>query len=555
MEKFRKEVENLLKSKTTLKEAALEIPPDPLMGDFAFPCFALAKESKQSPNEIAESLAKEIPLTALIEKIAVKGPYLNFFVNKGKLIEETLKEIKESKSYGSKPNNKKTILIDYSHPNIAKPFGIGHLRSTVIGNSLKKIFQHLGYKVIGENYLGDWGTQFGKLIVAFNTWGDEEKLKEEPIKHLLDLYVQFHEEAKIHPELDDQARAAFKKLEDGDPAYYDIWHLFRELSLREFKKYYKELEVDFEFYSGEEFYMKMVDDAIIKLQNTVETKVDDGALIVELDNMPPFMLKKSDGASTYHSRDLAAVIYRLDRFKPEKLIYVVGAPQRLHFNQLFSVVDKMGLPSQKFIHVDFGHLNFKDAKMSTREGSIIFLEEVLDRAIEIAKKTINEKNPDLKNKEKVSRVIGIGAVIFADLTNDRVREMIFDWDKILDFEGETAPYLQYTYARISSIIRKANSEFKNVDVSLLEENDEFLIARKLAAFPTTVENAAEQLKPHVIARYLLDLGQLFNTYYQKYKVIQDNKELMNARLLLIDSVRNVIAQGLSLLGIKVVEEM
>jgi len=554
---LKQEVEELLKKITKKSKIALESPPDSSIGEFAFPCFQLSKELEKNPNEIAQDIAKTIPLSNLLEKVEVKGPYINFFINKKKLIKETLEEVSAAKVYGSKEQNKKTIFIDYSAPNIAKPFHIGHLRSTIIGNSFKKIFQYLGYKVVGENYLGDWGTQFGKLIVAFKKWGDQEKLESEPTNHLLEIYVKFHEEAKKNPELDDEAREAFKKLEDGDEELHSLWNKFRELSIKEFEITYKKLGIQFESYSGESVYVNQVEESIVKLQKHTETKIDDGALIVDLKSkdMPPFLLRKSDGATTYHARDLSAALYRLDRYKPEKLLYVVAAPQRLHFKQLFEVIDMMGIPSKNFIHVDFGMVKFADGKMSTRAGNIVLLDEVLDKVIELAKKTIETKNPNLKDKNKVAKIVGIGAIIFADLSTDRIRDVVFDWNKMLDFEGETAPYLQYTYARISSIIRKAGVELKDADFKKLKEKEEFLVVKKISEFSSTIQNAADNLKPHIIARYLLDLAQLFNNYYQKIKIIQEDKDLMKARLLLIDSVRKVIAQGLDLLGIQVIEEM
>ncbi len=529
----------------------LEVPPETQFGDYAFPCFKFASKMGKKPNKLAEELAGSLK-DELIENIEVKGPYLNFFLNKEICSREILNEaFLKKKKYGSSKDGKgKTILVEYSSPNIAKPFGIGHLRSTVIGNSLKKIFSHRGWKTISVNHLGDWGTQFGKLIVAYKNWGDEKKLEKDPIKHLLDVYVKFHSEAEINPELDEEARSEFKKMEENDKDNLALWELFKKLSLDEFEKYYKMLDISFDSFAGESSYTNKMEPAIEVLRESTKTEMSDGAMIVNLEdkNMPPFLLKKSDGATTYHTRDLAAALYRLEKYNPDKILYVVGAPQKLHFDQLFTVLGKMGHSKELFEHIDFGH--FKG--ISTRKGSIIFLEEVLDKAIELAKKTIVKKNPGLKNKDEVAQMIGIGAVVFADLSNDRVKDAVFDWDKFLNFEGETAPYVQYTHARCCSIIRKAGTKIGNtVDFSRVE--GEINLIKQIGKFGDALDQASKQYKPSILARYLLDLSSEFNSFYAKFKIIGEEEEKL--RLLIVDAVRNVLEVGLDLLGIKAPEEM
>jgi arginyl-tRNA synthetase len=557
--KAEKEIIDFLKKETKLKKIELEVPPDLKLGDFAFPCFELSKELKKKPSEIAKELKEKFKPTKSVSEAKVAGPYLNFFVDNGEAAEEVLTQIhKEKDKYGESNENKgKTVVMDYSHPNIAKPFGIGHLRSTVIGNALKKMYRALGYKVVGVNHLGDWGTQFGKLIVAYKAWGDDSELEKNSITHLLNIYVKFHEEAEIRPELIDEARSWFKRLEDGDEEAYSLWELFKKLSLDEFRKYYEKLDVEFESYHGEAFYNDKIDEAIKRVQGKTETEMSEGALIVNLgEEKPPLLLRKSDGASTYHTRDLAAAFYRLKEYNADKLIYVVGADQKLHFEQLFEVLSRVGIDKEKLEHTYFGLMKFAKGKMSTREGNIIFLEEVLDKTIELAFKIIKEKNPDLENKHEVAEQVGIGAIIFGDLINDRVKDVVFSWDKILDFEGETAPYLQYAHARCCSILKKYGKKVDvKIDFSLLKENEERQLVMKLARFNKVIADAANHNKPHILAKYLIDIGQTFNSFYVEHQVISDDKDLAKARILLVDSVRQVISNGLGLLGVKAPSEM
>jgi arginyl-tRNA synthetase len=554
---FEDDIKELLKEYS--ENVILEIPPDPKLGDYAFPCFGLAKQLKKSPAEIARDISSKFRQTENIEKAEAAGPYVNFFVNKAKRAEIVLKDVMKKKDrYGSSRDGKgKTIVIDFSAPNIAKPFGIGHLRSTVIGNSLNKIYSFLGYKCIGVNHLGDWGTQFGKLIAAYTKWGDEKELEKEPIKYLYGLYVRFHTEAEKDEQLNDEARQWFKKLEDGDKEATKLWELFRELSLEEFKQHYAKLDIKFDSYNGESFYNKMLDKTIETVKSKIKTEISDDALIVNLDEyaMPPLLLRKSDEASTYATRDLAAALYRIKEYRPEKILYVVGVTQQLHFRQAFKVLELMGYKKEMFEHVNFGTMSFKEGKMSTRKGNIIFLEEVLDRAVELAGKIIEEKNPNLENKKRVAEQVAIGAMIFADLRNDRIKDIVFDWDKVLSFEGETGPYVQYTHARCCSVLRKARIIPNKADMKFLIHTEEDEVVKLLERFPEVINDAAKSNKPHILASYLIDLCQNFNNFYQKHTIVSMENEYSDARLILTDCVRTVLRSGIGLLGIKAVEEM
>jgi len=560
---FKQEIITLLAKETKLSEEDLAnliaVPPDSKLGDYAFPCFKLGKAKEE-----AEKLKTKIKLPHFVAKIEVAGPYLNFFLKNKIVMEETLSHIyQEQKEFGKQNLGKgKKILVEFSSPNIAKPFGIGHLRSTVIGSCLYKLYRALGYDVFGVNHLGDWGTQFGKLIAAYHKWGSEEELKHDPIKYLLHLYVKFHQEAEKDKSLENEARAEFKRLEDGNKESIALWEKFKELSLQEFRRIYNILEVNFDSFHGEGFYNNLLESSIKELQQKVKTTISEGALIVDLEkyNMPPFMLRKSDGASTYHTRDLAAALFRLRKYKPEKIVYVVGSEQRLHFQQLFKILELAGVEKNKLVHVDFGLFRFPEGKMSTRKGQVIFLEEVLNKAIELAGKIIEEKNPTLQNKKEVAVMVGVGAIIFADLSNDRIRDIDFDWNRMLSFEGETSPYLQYTHTRACSILRKAVKEHNqgvspHVNFELFEQAEEIAVVKKLYAYPEIIEKTALNYKPHHLAHYLIGLAQAFNEFYHKCPVLSEDKNQTKARLLLVDCVRQVLENGLNMLGIQAPEEM
>jgi arginyl-tRNA synthetase len=548
------------RDKAELRQA-IEIPPSMQLGDYAFPCFPLAKSLRKAPQAIAAELAGAFQPTRLVREARAIGPYVNFFVDRVAFNRLGLVAIVEQgAAYGASTQGAgRTIVIDYSSPNIAKPFGVGHLRSTVIGNALYKIYTHLGYEVVRINHLGDWGTQFGKLIVAFKRWGSEAELTAHPIQTLYELYVQFHSEVESQPALEDEARAWFKRLEDGDPEARAIWQRFRDLSLQEFARIYERLGIQFDSLAGESFYEPYLEATIERIRQAGLTTVSDQALIVDLQpyNMPPCLLRKKDEATLYATRDLAAAIYRHDTYAFTKMLYVVGADQRLHFQQIFKVLELMGFDwAQDCVHVDFGLIKFNEMKMGTRRGNIIFLEDVLDRAVELAEQIVHEKNPDLADKQAVAEAVGLGAVIFADLSTRRVKDVNFEWEKVLTFEGETGPYVQYTHARACSVLRKANQAVAlDADCSHLTQDEEFDLVRLLGNYPTVLHRAAESYEPFFVTDYLLTLSEHFNKYYHNHRILTDDAQIRAARLLLVKAVQLVIQSGLHLLGIKAPEEM
>jgi len=551
-------------------EPLLETPPEPEMGEIAFPCFALAKEFKKNPKDIAAELAKDI--SGRSEKywarVENRGPYLNFFVNYSKLGREVMEEL-VSGSYLTKwcsRGSNQVVVIDYSAPNIAKPFGIGHLRSTVIGNSLYRIYRAMGYKPVGINHLGDWGTQFGKLIAAYSRWGDKKALEQDPVNYLYGLYVDFHREADGNEHLEQEGREWFRKLEEGNEDAVKLWDAFCDFSLEEFKKIYHMLDIEFDHYLGESFYNEQLDRVVEYAWQKGIAKESEGAIVVDLEEygLPPCILKKKDGATLYITRDLAAAIYRYQEFEFSQMLYVVGAEQTLHFQQLFKVLELMGFAwAENCVHVPFGLIRFKDGKMSTREGNIILLKEVIDKAISLAFQTIQGKNPDLKDKEKVAEAVGIGAIKFGDLYHDRIKDVEFEWDRVLDFSGETAPYVQYAHARLCSILRRARdlngSRVCSIDISeaamLLEKEEEKTLVKHLALFADTVIKAQKNQKPSILARYLVDVSREFNRFYHSCSVLGEEGNLKEARLRLLEAARPVLREGLQMLGIKAPEEM
>ncbi len=565
MNAFRDDIIQFLKSRLPLDEAelqrAIEVPPSVQLGDYAFPCFPLAKILRKAPQAIAAELAAAFQPTALVKEARASGPYVNFFVDRVAYSRAGLGAIMaQDTGYGQSAEGEgKTVVIDYSSPNIAKPFGVGHLRSTVIGNALYRIYDHLGYRVIRINHLGDWGTQFGKLIVAFKRWGNETDLTAHAIQTLYDLYVRFHSEVETQPELDDEARSWFKRLEEGDSEARAIWQRFRDLSLQEFSRIYERLGISFDSQAGESFYEPYLEPTIERIRQAGLVTVSDQALIVDLHayNMPPCLLRKKDEATLYATRDLAAAMYRHETYGSWKMLYVVGADQRLHFQQVFKVLELMGFSWAKdCVHVDFGLIRFNDEKMGTRRGNIIFLEDVLDRAVELAEQIVHEKNPTLPNKRQVAEAVGIGAVIFTDLSTRRVKDVNFEWEKVLTFEGETGPYLQYTYARACSVLRKANQPVRaEADCSPLTQDDEFDLVRLLTDYPAVLSRAAEHYEPFFVTDYLLTLSERFNKYYHNYRILTDDAAVREARLLLVNGVQTVIQSGLNVLGIKAPQEM
>jgi len=539
----------------------LETPPNREMGDVAFPCFHLAKVFKKSPQMIALELAEKIK-DDLIEAKAM-GPYLNFYFNRSQYAAQLLEKILHEKGkYGESDIGKgKTIVVDYSSPNIAKPFSLPHLRSTMIGNAIVKLHQALGYKVIGINHLGDWGTQFGKEIVAYKKWGNDEAIQQKPIEELVKIYVKFHEEAKIHPELEDEARNWFKKLEEGDEEAVRLWKWFVEESLKEFKKIYQLLGVTFDYFMGESFYNDKMDRVIQELTDKNLLEESEGAMVVNLSEqeMPPAIIKKKDGSSIYATRDLAAALYRKDTFDFEKMFYVVGNEQALHFKQVFAVLKKMGYSwANNMVHVPFGLMLFENKKMSTRKGTIVLLEEVLEKSIAMADKIIEEKNPDLANRQEVAEAIGVGAVIFNDLKQHRMHEVNFSWEEALNFEGETGPYVQYTNARTQSLLRKSDldqDELKQIDGQYIQAESAWDLLLMLSQYPDVLTKAANRAEPSIIARYLLDISAQFNRFYHQERIITENKEEQRAKLALSLAVSYILQHGLAILGLKAPKEI
>ncbi|MBU3072852.1 arginine--tRNA ligase [Clostridium estertheticum] len=547
-------------------ESLIEIPPKPEMGEFAFPCFQLSKVMRKAPNMIAKDLKEKIEKDGF-EKIECFGPYLNFFLDKGAFIKNTVEKIlDEGDNYGSsKIGEGKNIVVEYSSPNIAKPFHVGHLFTTVIGNSLYKILSFEGYNCTGINHLGDWGTQFGKLIYAYKNWVDEDALVSEPIKELLRIYVKFHEEADLDPTLNEQAKMYFKKLEDGCDEEVELWTKFRDVSLVEFKKLYETLNVKFDSYAGESFYCDKMDD-IIKDIDAKGLLVDsNGAKVVMLDeyNIPPCIIKKSDGATIYATRDLAAATYRKKTYDFHKNIYVVGKDQALHFKQVFTTLKLMGNKwADDCVHVPFGTVRFADKKLSTRKGDVIFLDELLNQAVAKTLEVINEKNPELENKEDVAKKVGIGAIVFTYLKNHRERDIVFNWEEMLSFDGETGPYVQYTYARAKSILRKVEETSKNnvtdieLDYNKLNSKEEFELVKQLEGFQKSILFAIDKLEPSMVTRYVIDVAKAFNKFYNQYNIsnLKDEAD-KKAKIKMVEATCQVIKNALGLIGIEVVDRM
>ncbi|WIY63124.1 arginine--tRNA ligase [Bacillus arachidis] len=557
--KFAKSLFEVIESELSLEQITdlIETPKQDEFGDAAFPCFMLAKQYKKAPAIIAKEIAENLN-DSFFTKVEAVGPYVNVFFNRHIVSGDVLKTILvEKEEYGQGYfGREKTVVIDYSSPNIAKPFSMGHLRSTMIGNSLKHIAEKCGYEVVGINYIGDWGTQFGKLITAYKKWGNEELVKEDPIRELFKLYVQFHEEVKEKPELEEEGRAWFKKLEDGDEEAVFLWNWFRHESLKEFSRIYELLGVEFTNFQGEAFYNDKMDDFVEILEEKGLLEESDGAQVVNLEkeNMPPCLIKKSDGATLYATRDLTAALYRQNTYAFDKALYVVGAEQSLHFTQFFTVLKKLDYNwVDGMAHVPFGLILKDGKKMSTRKGKVVLLEEVLEEAITLAEQNIEEKNPNLKQKEEVAKQVGVGAVIFHDLKNERMHNIEFSLEKMLKFEGETGPYVQYTHARACSILRKENAEFE-IESFELSDDYSWSTIKLLNRFPEVIETAFSKNEPSHIAKYLLDVAQAFNKYYGNVRILEDNEE-KESRLALAYTVTIVLKEGLRLLGMGAPEEM
>lgn len=536
----------------------LEQPKSSDLGDIAFPAFSLAKVERKAPQAIAEDIAEKIDQSAF-EKVVATGPYVNFFLDKSKISDQVIKSVIEAGAdYGQQDEGHgQNITIDLSSPNIAKPFSVGHLRSTVIGDALSNIFRKMGYNTIKINHLGDWGKQFGLLMVAYKKWGSKEAVEANPIDELLKLYVRINAEIENDPELDEEGRKWFKKLEDGDPEATELWQWFRDESLVEFNRIYKLLGVEFDSLNGEAFYNDKMDEGVQILEDKGLLKESKGASIVELDdvNLPPAMIKKSDGATLYITRDIATAIYRARTYNFVKNIYAVGQEQSNHFRQLKAVLKKMGFDwSDDMVHVDFGLVTKNRQKLSTRKGNIILLEPTLQEAISRAKAQIEEKNPDLENKEEVAHAVGVGAVKFYDLKTDRRNGYDFDLEAMVSFEGETGPYVQYAYARIQSILRKANFTPSTDATYSLSDPESWEIIKLLQDFSRVVKRAAENYDPSLIAKYAINLAQAFNKYYAHTRILDESPE-RESRLALSYSTAVVLKEALRLLGVDAPEKM
>ncbi|WP_412096036.1 arginine--tRNA ligase [Bombilactobacillus mellis] len=553
-----KDVDNLTISPEQVQQM-VEIPKNSQLGDFAFPTFRLAKQLHQAPVEIAQNLAKDVD-SSQFTQVCAQGPYVNFFLQRKDIASTTIKEVMEQKNnFGSSSIGENAYIpIDMSSPNIAKPMSMGHLRSTVIGNSIALILNKLNYHPVKINHLGDWGTQFGKLMVAYKKWGSEADVKKDPITNLQKYYVKFHKLDKEHPELDEEAREWFKKLENGDEEATQLWQWFRSESLKSFMKIYDELGITFDSYNGEAFYNDKMDEILDLLEHKGLLQESKGAEIVDLGpDMPPALIKKSDGATLYITRDLAAALYRKRTYHFKKSLYVVGSEQSNHFEQLKAVLAKMGFTWAKDIeHIKFGLITTNGKKLSTREGRVILLENVLHDSVQLAQEQIEEKNPTLTNKEQVAHAVGVGAVIFHDLKNNRTDSFDFNLEDVVRFEGETGPYVQYTHARAMSILRKAGSQAQDEAAVFDTDVDDVTwdILKHLANFPETVQQAAQLREPSVIAKYALHLAKSFNHYYAQTKVLVDDDQLA-ARLNLVQAVAIVLKEALRLLGVQAPDEM
>ena len=537
----------------------LELPPDSAMGDYAFPCFKLARSLRKAPPMIAGELVKVINADFL-SRVEAVGGYLNFFIDKALYASSVIGEVRDKgEKYGSSDMGAgKTICIDYSSINIAKRFHIGHLSTTALGNALYKIYSFLGYKCVGINHLGDWGTQFGKMIAAYKHWGSREMVEQGGVQALSDLYVKFHAEAEKDPSLDDEGRAWFKKIETGDEEAISIWQWFKDLTLKDANRVYDMLGVKFDSYAGEAFYMDKMGPVIEELREKKLLKESDGAYVVDLEEygMPPCLIIKSDGATLYTTRDLAAAFYRKKTYDFTKCLYVVAYQQSLHFRQLFKVIELMGHEWAKDMeHVEFGMVSYEGQALSTRHGHVIYLEDLLNRSIEKARAIIDEKSPNLDDKDGVARKVGIGAVVFFALSAGRIKDIDFWWDRALNFEGETGPYVQYTYARCCSVLGKAPANLPDADYSTLDDAEAQDIVRLLEQFPKLVKEAAQRNEPSLITRYTVDLAQAYNKFYYEHRILDCEPATSAARIAITKAVRNVIGTGLTLIGVEPTEKM
>lgn len=564
---FKKIIADKIKEATNIEtiEEYIEVPSNKEMGDYSLPCFKLAKEMKKAPQVIANEIKEKLNIdNEIVKNVEVVNGYLNFYIAPNAIYKTVFEEMENAgEKYGEcEDGNGKDIVIDYSAPNIAKPFHIGHLRSTVIGGALYKIYKFLGYNVVGINHLGDYGTQFGKLIEGYKRWGNEYNIEEDPINELTKIYVRINALCKEDEKVLEECRNNFKKLEDGDEYCTNLWQKFRELSLKEFQRIYDLLNIEFDSLNGEAFYADKMQEVVDLLRKSGKLEESEGAEVINLEDkgMPPCLIIKSNGSTTYATRDLAAILYRARTYDFDKAIYVTSYEQILHFKQIFEVAKLLGLDKKYtdgLIHVPFGMVQLATGKMSTREGNIIKLEDLLNEAISRAREIIEEKNPVLENKEEIAKKVGIGAVIFNDLYNSRIKDEIFDWDTMLNFNGETGPYLQYMYVRTNSILEKVDNlpNGNEVDYELLNDEASINLIKAIYNFADSVKLAASKNEPYIISRYLINLAQLFSTFYNENKIIDDNEGLKQARVYLTYCTNIVLKEGATLLGIEMPERM
>lgn len=545
----------------------IEVPTDEKMGDYAFPCFRLTKEFRKAPDAIAAEIAEKLQKNPMFESVENVNAYVNIKIKRTDFIKDVIEDavLKGDSFTKSNEGEGKKVLVDYSSPNIAKPFHIGHIRSTVIGNALYLIYKNLGYDVVRINHLGDYGTQFGKMIVAYRKWGNKEDVQREPIKTLLSYYTKFHEEAGKNPELDEEARRVFVKLENGEAEEVALWKWFKEESLKEFEKVYKMLNIQFDSYAGESFYSDKIPAAVAQLEEKGLLKESQNSIIVDLDQfgLAPALVKKSDGSTLYITRDIAAALYRKDTYDFYKCLYVVASQQDLHFKQLFKVMELMGNQwAQNCIHVQFGMVSLAEGTLSTRKGRVVFLEDVLNKAVEKTREVVVEKGVVSENIDRVAEEVGIGAVVFNELAHNRIKDYTFDWDKVLNFEGETGPYVQYTHARSCSLLRKAGKDMvskaknlDNIDYEKLTSNTMYELAKLIHNMPEVIKEAADRYEPSVITRHVVKIAQGFNRFYNEERILQGDATGTVSRLTLVIATKNAIKNGLALLGIKAPERM
>jgi len=545
----------------------VETPTESKLGDYAFPCFRLAKEMRKAPHIIAKEIAEKIADNDLFTKVENVNAYVNMFLNREHFIKNVLSEaVQKKEKYGRNDEGKgKKAIVEYSAPNIAKPFHIGHIRSTVIGNSIYKIYDFMGYDTVRVNHLGDYGTQFGKIISAYRRWGKKEDVIEEPIKTLLSYYIRFHEESEKDPSLEDEARATFTKLEHGEPEEMELWQWFRDESLREFKRVYDMLGIEFDSYAGESFYSDKMPRVLDMMKEKSLLVSSMGAQIVELEEygMPPALITKQDGSTLYITRDIAAAIYRKEHYDFYKNLYIVGSQQILHFKQWIKIIELMGYGwANDCVHIPFGVVSLEDGTMSTRKGRVVFLEEVLTKAVEKTKEIIIEKGVNTDNMDETAKQVGIGAVIFQELANSRIKDYVFSWDKVLNFEGETGPYVQYTHARIASVMRNAGAaaiesslSIANCGLGYITGDSAYELAKLIYKFGQVVCEAADKYEPSVVTRYIVDTAQAYNRFYHDEYILVDNEKEKMAKLALSYAAKTVLKNGLWLLGMEAPEKM